>query len=113
MGKINMHEDIAPYFTKVFSEIQEVLCYKKDWTFVGTKSVSCQVFKYRPNPNYRKRRYKTKWRVSKNVLWVIVGVKEEEFSVVKSTEPTWSIIPGQRYLVPVLHRRRTRIYKNF
>ena len=107
-----MCEDITPYFTKVFSEIQEVLCYKKDWTFVGTKTISCLVLKHRPNPNYRKRRYKSKWRVSKNVLWVVVGAKEDKFPVITIT-PALAITPPQKYLVPVLHKRRTRIYKNF
>lgn len=107
-----MCEDITPYFTKVFSEIQEVLCYKKDWTFAGTKTISCLVLKHRPNPNYRKRRYKSKWRVSKNVLWVVVGAKEDKFPVITIT-PALAITPPQKYLVPVLHKRRTRIYKNF
>ena len=108
-GKTNMHEDISPYFTKIFNEMQEVLCYKKDWTFVGTKTISCQVFKHRPNPNYRKRRYKTKCKVSKDILWVIVGAKEESFHAIQQSNSGLSILPLQKYLVPVLHKRRTRI----
>lgn len=106
-------EGINYYITRIFNKVEEVLCYKKDGTFIGTRSVSCSVFRHRPNPNYRKRRYKTKCRVSKDILWVIVGAKEDTFPVVKSMIPIPTIIPGQRYLVPVLHKRRKRIYKNF
>lgn len=104
-------EDINFYITRIFNKVEEVLCYKKDGTFIGTRSISCMVFKHHPNPNYRKRQYKTKCRVSKDILWVIIGANEKWFNTIQQNESGLSIAPPQRYLVPVLHKRRKRIYK--